>query len=110
MNKKKKIFVDTFYFKAAPAGIKTYIKELVASSKKSNSSKYIYIYSHDIKKLENNLSYLNSSLKINRWIFQLNYFFWKQFILPIRDYYWSYLGMVVSATMFCRFGNCLLKK
>ena len=63
MNKKKKIFVDTFYFKAAPAGIKTYIKELVASSKKSNSSKYIYIYSHDIKKLENNLSYLNSSLK-----------------------------------------------
>jgi len=84
VNKKKKIFIDTFYFKAAPAGIKTYIKELVASSEKSNSSKYIYIYSHDIKKLENNLSYLNSSLKINRWIFQLNYFFWKQFILPIR--------------------------
>ena len=84
LKNKSIIFIDTFYFKAAPAGIKTYIKELVASSKKSNSTKYKYIYSHDIKKLENNVIYLNSKFRISRWLFQLNYFFWKQFILPVR--------------------------
>ena len=48
------VLIDTFYLKAAPAGIKTYIDQLVYSSKISKNKKIKYMYSYD---LNNSKSY-----------------------------------------------------
>ena len=77
------VLIDTFYLKAAPAGIKTYINQLVYSSKNSNSKKIQYIYSSD-SKLKYSKVFLNSKNKMVRWLFQINYFVWKQIVLPLK--------------------------
>jgi len=77
------VLVDTFYLKAAPAGIKTYINQLIYSSKISNSKNIKYIFSS--KTNDNNSQvFLNSKIRAVRWLFQINYFIWKQIILPIK--------------------------
>lgn len=77
------VLVDTFYLKAAPAGIKTYINQLIYSSKISNSKNIKYIFSS--KTNENNSQvFLNSKIRAVRWLFQINYFIWKQIILPVK--------------------------
>lgn len=77
------VLIDTFYLKAAPAGIKTYIDQLVYSSKISKNKKIKYMYSYD---LNNRKSYFffNSNNRLIRWLFQLNYLIWKQIILPVK--------------------------
>jgi glycosyltransferase involved in cell wall biosynthesis len=77
------VLIDTFYLKAAPAGIKTYINQLVYSSKNSSSKKIQYIYSSD-SKVKHNKIFLNSKNKIVRWIFHIYYFLWKQIFLPVK--------------------------
>ena len=83
-NKKIKVFVDVFYYKAAGAGIRSYISELSKGLKKYGSENIEYIFSHNIEKTINNSRYLNSPNRLIRWIFQLHYIFWKQIILPIK--------------------------
>ena len=54
MNIKKKVFVDVFYYKAASAGIRTYISELNKGLRKYGNENIDYIFSHDIDKTINN--------------------------------------------------------
>ena len=82
--KKVKVLIDIYYFKAAVSGIRSYISELKESSDDHGSKQIQYVFSHDIEKLSYNKTYLNSSNKLIRWIFQLNYLFYKQVILPIK--------------------------
>ena len=78
------ILIDTYYHKVAPAGIKTYIEQLVKGSKISGSNHINYIYSSEIKLDRKKPSVLNSNNRLLRWVFQINYFVWKQFILPFK--------------------------
>ncbi len=82
--RKKRVYIDVFYYKTALSGLKTYIEELVCATKTYGSDDIIYIYSHDIKKITNNQFFINSKFRIIRWIFQLRYLLWKQIILPIK--------------------------
>ena len=82
MKNKPKVFIDTYYYKAAPAGIRTYIKELVNSALIHGSSNYII--SHDLNKSSSNLKFLNSKSRAIRWLFQFKYLLWKQVFLPIK--------------------------
>ena len=84
MGIKKKVFIDVFYYKAAAAGIRSYILELSKGFKKHGNKNIEYIFSHDIEKIINNSLYLNSPNRLIRWLFQLHYFIWKQIILPIK--------------------------
>ena len=77
------VLVDTFYLKAAPAGIKTYITQLIYSSKISKSKNIKYIYTYEINK-KNTQAFLNSKNRLIRWLFQIKYFVWKQIVLPIK--------------------------
>ncbi len=82
--KKRRVYIDVFYYVTALSGIKTYIEELVSGLKKFGSKDVDYIFSHDIGKLKNNQFFINSKYRIIRWIFQIRYLIWKQFILPIK--------------------------
>ena len=82
--KKIKVYIDVFYYKTALSGIKTYIEELVHGSKMYGRKDVEYIFSHDIEKLKNKQFFINSKFKLVRWLFQLQYLFWKQIILPIK--------------------------
>jgi len=82
LKNKPKVFIDTYYYKAAPAGIRTYIKELVNSALLHGSSNYII--SHDLNKSSSNLKFLNSKSRAIRWLFQFKYLLWKQVFLPIK--------------------------
>jgi len=82
--KKVKVLIDIYYFKAAVSGIRSYISELKESSDDHGSEQIQYIFSHDIEKLSYNKTYLNSSNRLIRWIFQLKYLVYKQVILPIK--------------------------
>ena len=82
--RKKRVYIDVFYYKTALSGLKTYIEELVSASKIHGSDEIEYIFSHDIKKIKNNQFFINSKFKVIRWIFQLRYLVWKQIILPIK--------------------------
>lgn len=88
-NKKIKVFVDVFYFRAAGAGIRTYISELCRGLKKHGHRNIQYVFSHDIEKKNSNSIYLNSHNRFIRWIFQLHYLIWKQIILPLKINYSS---------------------
>ena len=77
------VLIDTFYLKVAPAGIKTYINQLVLNSKVSKTKKIKYLYSIDLIN-DNSFFFFNSSNRLIRWIFQLYYFIWKQIVLPIK--------------------------
>ena len=82
--RKKRVYIDLFYYKTALSGLKTYIEELVSASKTHGSNEIEYIFSHDLKKITNNHFFINSKFRIIRWIFQLRYLVWKQIILPIK--------------------------
>jgi len=82
--RKKRVYIDIFYYKTALSGLKTYIEELVSASKTHGSDEIEYFFSHDIKKITNNQFFINSKFRIIRWIFQLRYLVWKQIILPIK--------------------------
>ncbi len=84
--KKTKVYIDVFYYKTALSGIKTYIEELVKGLSKYGRTDVEYIFSHDIKKLKNKQFFINSKYRLVRWVFQLQYLFWKQIILPIKLY------------------------
>ena len=82
--RKKRVYIDVFYYKTALSGLKTYIEELVNAAKCHGSEEIEYIFSHDIKKITNNQFFINSRFRIIRWIFQLRYLIWKQVVLPIK--------------------------
>lgn len=82
--KKVRVFVDVYYFKAALSGIKTYIHEFNQASIKYGSKDIEYLFSHDLEKFKNNLIFINSKNRLVRWLFQFNYFIWKQIILPLK--------------------------
>ena len=82
--RKKRVYIDVFYYKTALSGLKTYIEELVSASKTYGNDQIEYIFSHDIKKITNDQFFINSKFRIIRWIFQLRYLVWKQIILPIK--------------------------
>ena len=71
--KKKKVFIDTFYFKYAFSGIGTYINELVLGLEMLGSSNVEYVFSHRLSSKKN---YINSKFKFIRLFFHLKYFFW----------------------------------
>jgi len=77
------VLIDTFYLKVAPAGIKTYINQLVYCSKISKTKKIKYIFSTDIIS-HNSYVFFNSNSRLIRWLFQLYYLIWKQIILPLK--------------------------
>ncbi len=81
--RKKRVYIDVFYYKTALSGLKTYIEELVSAAKINSNEEIEYIFSHDIDKLVNNQFFINSKFRIIRWIFQFRYLFWKQVTLPI---------------------------
>ena len=87
--KKVRVFVDVYYFKAALSGIKTYIHEFNQASIKYGSKDIEYLFSHDLEKLKNNLIFINSKNRLVRWLFQFNYFIWKQIILPLKLLYFK---------------------
>jgi glycosyltransferase involved in cell wall biosynthesis len=87
--KKVRVFVDVYYFKAALSGIKTYIHEFNQASIKYGSKDIEYLFSHDLKKFKNNLIFINSKNRLVRWLFQFNYFIWKQIILPLKLLYFK---------------------
>ena len=82
--RKKRVYIDIFYYKTALSGLKTYIEELVSGVKSHGSEEIEYIFSHDIDKIVNNEVFINSKFRAVRWIFQLRYLVWKQFFLPIK--------------------------
>ena len=82
--RKKRVYIDIFYYKTALSGLKTYIEELVNASQTYGSDEIEYFFSHDIEKITNNQFFINSKFRIIRWIFQLRYLFWKQIILPFK--------------------------
>ena len=82
--KKVKVLIDLYYYKAAVSGIRSYIRELKESSEDHGSKQIQYIFSHEIKKLSYNKTYLNSRNRFIRWVFQLNYLVYKQIVLPIK--------------------------
>ena len=82
--RKKRVYIDIFYYKTALSGLKTYIEELVSAAKTYGSDEIEYFFSHDIKKITNNQFFINSKFRVIRWIFQLRYLVWKQIILPIK--------------------------
>ena len=82
--KKTKVYIDIFYYKTALSGIKTYIEELVHGANKYGRKDVEYIFSHDIEKLKNRQFFINSKYRLVRWAFQLRYFLWKQFVLPVK--------------------------
>ncbi len=84
MKRKKKVYIDVFYYKTALSGLKTYIEELINSSMTYGSDEVEYIFSHDINKATNIHFFINSKFRIIRWIFQLRYLVWKQIILPLK--------------------------
>ena len=49
--RKKRVYIDIFYYKTALSGLKTYIEELVSASKTYGSDEIEYFFSHDIKKI-----------------------------------------------------------
>ena len=85
--KKTKVYIDVFYYKTALSGIKTYIEELVQGLNKYGSKDVEYIFSHNIKKLENKKFFINSKFRLIRWFFQLRYLCWKQLVLPLKLIY-----------------------
>jgi glycosyltransferase involved in cell wall biosynthesis len=87
--KKVRVFVDVYYFKAALSGIKTYIHEFNQASIKYGSKDIEYLFSHDLEKFKNNLIFINSKNRLVRWLFQFNYFIWKQIILPLKLIYFK---------------------
>ena len=82
--RKKRVYIDIFYYKTALSGLKTYIEELVSASKIHGSDEIEYIFSHDINNITNNHFFINSKFRIIRWLFQLRYLIWKQIILPVK--------------------------
>ena len=82
--KKKRVYIDIFYYRTALSGLKTYIEELVNAIQNHGSDEFEYILSHDIDKLINNEFFINSKFRLVRWFFQFRYFFWKQIILPFK--------------------------
>ena len=82
--RKKRVYIDVFYYKTALSGLKTYIEELVTAAMINGSDEIEYIFSHDINQIINNQFFINSRFKIIRWVFQLRYLVWKQIILPIK--------------------------
>jgi glycosyltransferase involved in cell wall biosynthesis len=80
--RKKRVYIDVFYYKTALSGLKTYIEELVNGAISHGSDEIEYIFSHDINKITNNQFFINSKYRIIRWVFQLRYLIWKQIILP----------------------------
>jgi glycosyltransferase involved in cell wall biosynthesis len=82
--KKIKVLIDLYYYKAAISGIRSYIREFKESIDDHGSEKIEYIFSHKLEKLSYNKTYLNSNNRFVRWIFQLNYLFYKQIVLPIK--------------------------
>ena len=82
--RKKRVYIDVFYYKTALSGLKTYIEELANAANSHGSDEIEYIFSHDIKKITNNQFFINSKFRLVRWIFQLRYLVWKQIILPIK--------------------------
>ena len=84
--RKKRVYIDVFYYKTALSGLKTYIEELVGASKTYGSDEIEYIFSHDIKKITNNQFFINSKFRLIRWVFQFRYLFWKQLTLPVLLY------------------------
>ena len=87
--KKVRVFVDVYYFRAALSGIKTYIHEFNQASIKYGSKDIEYLFSHDLEKFKNNLIFINSKNRLVRWLFQFNYFIWKQIILPLKLLYFK---------------------
>ena len=81
--RKKRVYIDIFYYKTALSGIKTYIEELINAIRDHGSCEIDYIISHDISTLVNNQFFINSKFRLVRWIFQLRYLIWKQLFLPI---------------------------
>ena len=82
--RKKRVYIDVFYYKSALSGIKTYIEELVKGLNKYGRKDVDYIFSHDIEKLQNKRFFINSKFRLVRWVFQLRYLIWKQIILPVK--------------------------
>jgi len=82
--RKKRVYIDVFYYKTALSGIKTYIEELVQGLNKYGRKDVEYIFSHDIEKLKNKQFLINSKYRLVRWAFQLRYLVWKQVVLPIK--------------------------
>lgn len=82
--KKKRVYIDVFYYKNALSGLKTYIEELVSAINNHGSDDIEYIFSHDIHKIINNQFFVNSKFRLIRWLFQLRYFLWKQITLPLK--------------------------
>ena len=72
--KKKRVYIDVFYYKNALSGLKTYIEELVSAINNHGSDDIEYIFSHDIHKIINNQFFVNSKFRLIRWLFQLRYF------------------------------------
>ena len=81
--RKKRVYIDVFYYKTALSGLKTYIEELVSASKTHGSDEIEYIFSHDINKITNNQLFINSKFRIIRWIFQLRYLFGNKLFYPL---------------------------
>ena len=82
--RKKRVYIDIFYYKTALSGLKTYIEELVNAANSYGNEEIEYIFSHDINKTINNELFINSKFRIIRWIFQMRYLIWKQIVLPIK--------------------------
>ncbi len=82
--RKRRVYIDVFYYNAALSGLKTYIEELVSAAKSHGNLEIEYIFSQDIKKIKNSQVFINSKFRIIRWLFQLRYLAWKQIILPFK--------------------------
>ena len=63
------------------------MSELKDSIHYHGSNKIDYIFSHDIKQLSKDKTFLNSKNRLIRWIFHLNYLLYKQIILPIKLFF-----------------------
>ena len=85
--KKTKVFIDTYNYHISVSGVRTYVRELFFAAKFHGSTKYEYVFSHDISQKLNYTSNKSSNFKYFRWLGHLKYFLWKQMILPFMVYF-----------------------
>lgn len=84
---KPKVLIDVYYLYVAQTGIKTYIVSLCEEISKNPKSEMEYIISPDYMEVLESNFFRGKTSKWKNILFQLLYFFRKQFILPFLSIY-----------------------
>ncbi|OEK06759.1 glycosyltransferase family 4 protein [Roseivirga misakiensis] len=79
----QKVIIDTFFQLYADTGIRTYTDLLVKAAVDEGVSENHYQSVPSIQLVNRTKFFRHNPNRFKRWLFQLLYLFWKQFVLPI---------------------------